>query len=57
MTVMNSTSEERPPNYYHEVNCACMACMPNIDKITKSIVDNAKAKVKARYGNKKRHRQ
>ena len=57
MTQMNPTDEEKPANYYHEVNCACMACMPEIDKITKSIVDKAKAKVKARYGNKKRHRQ
>ena len=54
---MNPADQEKPSSYYHEVNCACMACMPEIEKITKSIVDNAKAKVKARYGNKKRHRQ
>jgi hypothetical protein len=29
----------------------------NIESITKSIVDKAKAEVKDRYGNKKRHRQ
>ena len=29
----------------------------NIEEITKTIVDNAKAEVKTRYGNKKRHRQ
>jgi hypothetical protein len=29
----------------------------NIEEITKAIVDNAKAEVKTRYGNKKRHRQ
>jgi len=54
---MNSTDQEKPANYYHEVNCACMACMPEIEKLTQSIVDKAKADVKARYGNKKRHRQ
>ena len=29
----------------------------NVDILTQSIVDKAKAEVKARYGNKKRHRQ
>jgi hypothetical protein len=29
----------------------------NVDVLTQSIVDKAKAEVKARYGNKKRHRQ
>jgi hypothetical protein len=29
----------------------------NVDILVKSIVDKAKAEVKARYGNKKRHRQ
>ncbi len=51
------TAEDKPPHYYHEVNCACTMCMPEIEKITQSIVDKAKAEVKARYGNKKRHRQ
>ena len=54
---MNSAGEERPAHYYHEVNCACTQCMPDIAKITEAIVDKAKTEVKARYGNKKRHRQ
>jgi hypothetical protein len=29
----------------------------DVDKTTKAIVDKAKAEVKAKYGNKKRHRQ
>jgi hypothetical protein len=29
----------------------------SVEEITKIIVDNAKAEVKSRYGNKKRHRQ
>jgi hypothetical protein len=29
----------------------------NLDEITKAIVDNAKAQVKANYSNKKRHKQ
>jgi hypothetical protein len=29
----------------------------NVEVIAQSIVDKAKAEVKARYGNKKRHRQ
>ena len=29
----------------------------NLEDITNAIVDQAKAEVKARYGNKKRHRQ
>jgi hypothetical protein len=29
----------------------------NLDEITKAIVDNAKAQVKANHSNKKRHRQ
>ena len=29
----------------------------NVEQLAKSIVDKAKAEVKARYGNKKRHRQ
>ena len=29
----------------------------NLEDITKAIVDNAKAEVKSRFGNKKRHRQ
>jgi len=29
----------------------------NLDALTQLIVDKAKADVKARYGNKKRHRQ
>jgi len=29
----------------------------SVEEITKSIVDKAKAEVKSRYGNKKRHRQ
>ena len=29
----------------------------NLEILTQSIVDKAKAEVKARYGNKKRHRQ
>ena len=29
----------------------------NVDVLTQSIVDKAKAEVKARYGNKKRHRE
>lgn len=29
----------------------------NLETLTQSIVDKAKAEVKARYGNKKRHRQ
>jgi hypothetical protein len=29
----------------------------NVEILTQSIVDKAKAEVKARYGNKKRHRQ
>jgi len=29
----------------------------NLEEITKTIVDKAKAEVKSRYGNKKRHRQ
>lgn len=28
-----------------------------LDKLSKDIVDKAKAEVKAKYGNKKRHRQ
>ena len=28
-----------------------------VEEITKAIVDNAKAEVKTRFGNKKRHRQ
>ena len=29
----------------------------NLEDITKAIVDQAKAEVKSRFGNKKRHRQ
>jgi hypothetical protein len=29
----------------------------NLEDITKAIVDQAKAEVKSKYGNKKRHRQ
>ena len=29
----------------------------NLEDITKAIVDNAKAEVKTKFGNKKRHRQ
>jgi hypothetical protein len=29
----------------------------NLEEITKTIVDKAKAEVKSRYGNRKRHRQ
>jgi hypothetical protein len=29
----------------------------SVEEIVKAIVDNAKAEVKAKYGNKKRHRQ
>jgi hypothetical protein len=29
----------------------------NLEEITQTIVDKAKAEVKSRYGNKKRHRQ
>jgi len=29
----------------------------SVEEITKIIVDNAKAEVKAKFGNKKRHRQ
>ena len=29
----------------------------SVDQLAKSIVDKAKAEVKAKYGNKKRHRQ
>jgi hypothetical protein len=29
----------------------------NVEDLTQSIVNKAKAEVKARYGNKKRHRQ
>jgi hypothetical protein len=29
----------------------------NLESITKNIVDKAKAEVKSKYGNKKRHRQ
>jgi hypothetical protein len=29
----------------------------SVEDITKSIVDKAKAQVKSKYGNKKRHRQ
>jgi hypothetical protein len=29
----------------------------SVEDITKAIVDQAKAEIKARYGNKKRHRQ
>ena len=29
----------------------------SVEEITKIIVDNAKAQVKAKYGNKRRHRQ
>jgi hypothetical protein len=29
----------------------------NLEDITKAIVDRAKAEVKSKYGNKKRHRQ
>lgn len=28
-----------------------------VEEITKAIVDNAKAEVKSKFGNKKRHRQ
>jgi hypothetical protein len=51
------TEEDKPPHYYHEVNCACTMCMPDIKKITQSIVNKAKAEVKSKYGNRKRHRQ
>jgi len=53
----SNIEEEKPPHYYHEVNCACMACMPHIAKMAQDIVDKTKAEVKAKYGNRKRHRQ
>jgi hypothetical protein len=31
--LMNSTGEEKPPHYYHEVNCACTKCMPDVNTL------------------------
>jgi hypothetical protein len=33
MIAMNSKSEEKPPHYYHEVNCACTKCMPDVNTL------------------------
>lgn len=47
----------RPLGYWPVYKDGKMEWEKDIDAITKGIVDNAKAEVKARYGNKKRHRQ